>query len=66
MEVLGAMKELRRVIVEISALIVIWIVAEGLPSHGMYIYVRIFLLQSEFPLRQPPLFQIPGLDIGDV
>jgi hypothetical protein len=49
MEVLGAMKELRRVIVEISALIVIWIVAEGLPSHGMYIYVRIFLLHRSFP-----------------
>jgi hypothetical protein len=49
MEVLGAMKELRWVIVEISALIVISIVAEGLPSHGMYIYVRIILLHRSFP-----------------
>jgi hypothetical protein len=48
-EVFGAIKGLRRVIDEISELIVIGIVTEGPPSRGMYLDFRIFLVHRSFP-----------------
>jgi len=52
-EVFGAIEWLPRVIDEISALIAIGIVTAGLPSCGMYLEFRIFLVHRSFPGASP-------------
>jgi hypothetical protein len=48
-EVFGTIKWLPRVIDAISELIVIGIVTESPPSHGMYFYFRMFFIHQRLP-----------------